>query len=135
MHPPAGRFLRRDLILAVHGAGGVDLCGRQPFRVAGKAPPQRGLVHRGHPQTVSGKRTGDDGIGFACCHRVALHQTARQVAAQPGKQLLGKVFEHNASPAPVKTEAVLPSGVTKPYLKGGISYAGTQKNVAALRIR
>ncbi|MNP12315.1 hypothetical protein D3C76_1045430 [compost metagenome] len=103
--------------------------------MAGKGPPQRGLLHCGHPQTVGGKRAGNDGIGFARCHRVALHQTARQVAAQPGQQLLCEIFEHNTSPAPVKTGAVLPSDVTKPRLSGGISYAGTLNNVTALRIR
>ncbi len=135
MHPPAGRFLCRDLIFAMRGAGGFDLGSRQPFRVACKRPPQVRLFHRADSQTVGGQCAGNDGIGFARCHWIALHQTARQVAAQPGQQLLCEIFEHNTSPAPVKTGAVLPSDVTKPRLSGGISYAGTLNNVTALRIR
>ncbi|MNS64043.1 hypothetical protein D3C72_971570 [compost metagenome] len=82
MDPPRGRFLRRDFVVAVRGACFFYFGCVQPFRMTAEGAPDFVFVHRGGFQAMLRQRGGN---GSACQvfgirQRIALNQTARQVA-------------------------------------------------------
>ena len=120
MHPPRRRLLRRNEVIAMHGADFFHFCRVQPFRVSAKGAPDFVFIHRRHVQAAFGQGRGDRRPRhvFGVWQRVALNKTVWQVAAKQGLQLPGDIFKHRHSSASAKADAAFPSGVAKPYLRG-----------------
>ena len=91
MYPPRLRLLCRQLVFTVDSERLFHFRRIQPFRVAVKRLPKLLLAELGHFQAVFTQRWRNGRIGNALLgwHRVALNQTARQMAAKLCKQLPG----------------------------------------------
>ena len=120
MHPPRGGLLRRDLVVTMFEDFRRHFAFIEPFRVAVKGTPDLLVIHRRNVQAALAERVRDRHAGqvTGIRQRIALDQTAWQMAAKLREQLPGIIFQHKQSLRARASERSVANRRSKAYLSG-----------------